>query len=217
MAAAEPRRGRPHGGGAALVEVLELARERGLLGPGAVEIHARHALGFGEAAGGPPPGAALDLGSGGGIPGLVLAVEWPASDWILLDGRARSTRFLSEAVERLGLEDRVRVVEGRAEVTAHDATLRGSLALVVARGLGSPGVAAECAAGFLAPGGRLVVSEPPESTGSRWPSAALAALGLGPATVVEGGGFRYAVLDHVADCPPRYPRRVGIPGKRPLF
>jgi 16S rRNA (guanine527-N7)-methyltransferase len=215
--AAEPGTESPQGGAAALVEVLELARERGLLGPGAVETHVRHALGFGEASGGPPSGPALDLGSGGGIPGLVLAIEFPASDWVLLDSRARSARFLTEAVERLGLGSRARVVEARAEVAAHDAALRGSVALVVARGFGSPAVAAECAAGFLAPGGRLVVSEPPESTGSRWPSAALGELGLGPAAVVEGGGFRYAVLDQVGDCPPRYPRRVGIPGKRPLF
>lgn len=201
-----------------LVEVLELARERGLLGPGPVESHLGHARGFGEAAAGPPPGLALDLGSGGGIPGLVLAVAWPASEWVLLDGRARSTRFLAEAVARLGLEGRVRVVEARAEVAAQDRAIRGSVRLVVARGLGNPAVAAECAAGFLAVGGRLVVSEPPGSIGARWPPTVLAELGLGPARVVEAtGGHRYAVMEQAAPCPERYPRRVGIPAKRPLF
>jgi 16S rRNA (guanine527-N7)-methyltransferase len=207
-----------HGESAALVEVLGAARERGLLGPGGVETHVAHALGFGEAAGGRPHGVALDLGSGGGIPGLVLALEWPDSEWLLLDGRVRSTRFLTEAVGRLGLEKRVRVIEARAEVAGHDPALRGSVHLVVARGLGSPAVTAECGAGFLRPGGRLVVSEPPGSIGSRWSPSALAKLGLSPAAVVEGaGGYGYAVLEQVAVCPARYPRRVGIPAKRPLF
>ena len=214
----ERRSDRLRGGTTDLVEVLELARERGLLGPGNIETHLRHALGFGEAAGGPPHGLALDLGSGSGVPGLVLSMEWPASEWVLVDGRARSTRFLTEAVSRLGLKQRTRVVEARAEVAAHDRSLRGSARLVVARGLGAPGVTAECGSGFLTVGGRLVVSEPPGSTGARWPPGALAELGLGPASVVEvGSGYRYVVLEQVTPCPARYPRRVGIPAKRPLF
>jgi 16S rRNA (guanine527-N7)-methyltransferase len=214
MAAAE----RGTNGAPALVEVLEAARERGLLGPGPVASHVEHALGFGEVAGGPPEGPALDLGSGGGVPGLVLAAAWPSSAWILLDGRSRSAEFLHEAVARLGLAARVRVLEARAETAARDGTLRGSVRLVVARGVGGPAVTAECGAGFLAVGGRLVVSEPPDSTGSRWPAEPLAALGLSGAQVVQsGGGLRYARLFQGAPCPPQFPRRVGIPAKRPLF
>lgn len=218
MTAAEPGVGGSPDAAVALVEMLETARRRGLLGPGPVETHIGHALGFAEAAGGPPPGLALDLGSGGGVPGLVLAVEWPGSEWVLLDGRARSAEFLTEALARLELGNRVRVCEARAEVAAHDGGLRGSFHLVVARGLGSPAVTAECGAGFLAAGGQLVVSEPPGSTGSRWLRGSLAALGLGGARVVESAaGYRYAVLRQEGACPPAYPRRVGVPGKRPLF
>ena len=217
MAAAGSGIDGPRGGAAFLVEVLELARGRGLLGPGPVETHLRHALGFGEAAGGPPPGLALDLGSGGGIPGLVLAMEWPESEWVLLDGRSRSAQFLTAAAARLGLAGRIRIVEGRAEEAAHDGALRGSARLVVARGLGSPGVTAECGAPFLGVGGHLVVSEPPGSTGSRWPREPLSELGLASAQVVECAGYRYAVLEQEAPCPARFPRRVGIPAKRPLF
>ena len=218
MAVVGPGADGAQAGSPRLLEVLERARERGLLGPGPVETHLRHARGFAEAAAGPPPGLALDLGSGGGIPGLVLAVEWPTTAWVLLDGRARSTRFLAEAVDRLALEERVRVVEARAEEAARDPGLRGSAWLVVARGLGRPAVTAECAAGFLVAGGRLIVSEPPASTGARWSSSALAGLGLGPVRVVEGAaGHAYALAEQVASCPDRYPRRVGIPAKRPLF
>ena len=200
------------------MEVLETARNRGLLGPGPVQPHIDHALGFGEVAGGPPQGRVLDLGSGGGIPGVVLALEWPASEWLLLDGRARSAQFLHEAVGRLGLGPRVTVMQARAETAAHDPTLRGAVALAVARGAGGPSVTAECAAGFLAVGGRLIVSEPPESTGTRWPAEPLATLGLGAARVQESrAGYRYAVLRQEAACPATFPRRVGVPSKRPLF
>ena len=209
--------GRP-GRGRALAEVLERARDLGLLGPGPVEPHIEHALGFGEAAGGAPAGPVLDLGSGGGIPGLVLAVEWPATEWLLLDSRTRSTRLLRDAVPRLGLRDRVHVLEARAEAAAHEVGLRGTFELVVARGFAAPAVTAECGAGFLVVGGRLVVSEPPGSTGGRWPPEPLATLGMGGAHLVESrAGHRYAVVGQEEPCPARYPRRVGVPAKRPLF
>ena len=201
-----------------LLEVLETARERGLLGPGPVAAHVGHARGFAEAAGRAPGGLALDLGSGGVVPGLVLAMTWPESRWVLLDGRARSAEFLTEAVGRLGLTPRVEVRERRAEEAARDPGLRGAAELVVARGVAGPGVTAECAAGFLAVAGQLVVSEPPGSTGERWPAEALALVGFAPAQVREtAGGYRFAVLRQERPCPPRYPRRVGIPAKRPLF
>ncbi|MFN2608312.1 MAG: RsmG family class I SAM-dependent methyltransferase [Acidimicrobiales bacterium] len=160
----------------------------------------------------------MDLGSGGGLPGLVLATGWRESSWVLLDGRLRSTRFLRQAVDELGLGPRVRVVEGRAEVVARSEEHRGRYCVVVARGLGPPAVTAECAAGFLAPGGRLVVSEPPGSAGERWPTAGLSPLGLAFIRVVEdAGGGGYALLAQVEPCPDRFPRRPGIPAKRPLF
>ncbi len=202
----------------ALVEVLEAARDRGLLGPGPADAHIRHSRGFAEAAGAAPDRLALDLGSGGGVPGLVLATEWPESEWVLLDGRARSAAFLTEAVARLGLGARVTVRELRAEEAAREPGLRGAVQLVVARGLAGPGTTAECAAGFLVVGGRLIVSEPPGSAGERWPAAALGQVGLSPAEIREtASGYRFAVFGQERPCPSRYPRRVGVPAKRPLF
>jgi hypothetical protein len=110
------------------------------------------------------PVRALDLGSGGGLPGLVLVSAWPTTDWCLLDANQRRTEFLQEAVDELGLAGRVTVRRGRAEDLAHDPSLRGTFDLVVARSFGKPAVTAECAAGFLAVGGSLVVSEPPASS-----------------------------------------------------
>ena len=90
--------------------------------------------------------------------------------------------------------------------------------LVTARGFGPPAVTAECAAPFLVLGGQLLVSEPPESDpDSRWPAAGLALLGMNLDQVTSPTPAHYAVIDQGERCPDRYPRRVGIPVKRPLF
>ena len=205
--------------GGRLRSVLQQSLELGFIGDADLDGHIQHALGFAEVAGAPAR-QALDLGSGGGLPGLVLACHWAETAWVLLDGSPKRTAFLSEAVIELDLEDRVSVVTGRAEEIGQVADQRGAYDLVVARSFGPPAVLAECAAPFLAVGGRLIVSEP-RNAGSRWDHPVeLAELGLvADADVVDGGvpGARYQALRLDTACPPRYPRRVGIPAKRPLF
>ncbi|MBO0692548.1 MAG: class I SAM-dependent methyltransferase [Acidimicrobiaceae bacterium] len=193
--------------------VLGRAQELGFLGPGALDPQIDRSLAFTAATA--PPESALDLGSGGGIPGLVLALAWPASRWVLLDGSLRRCQFLREAVGALRLDARVEVVASRAE-EAGRGPLRGSRDLVVARGFGPAAVTAECAAPLLKLGGHLVVAEPPGGAPKRWPAQSLAALGLevGPALTEP---VALQVLKQIALCPDRFPRRVGIPAKRPLF
>ncbi|HEX6237501.1 MAG TPA: RsmG family class I SAM-dependent methyltransferase [Acidimicrobiales bacterium] len=205
----------------ALERVLERSQRLGFLGPGSVRAQWEHAVGFALAAG-EAPARFLDLGSGGGIPGLVLAVGWPASEGVLLDAGERRCAFLAEAVADLDLDERVSVRRGRAEELARRADLRGSFDLVVARLFGPPAVTAECAAPFLRAGGRLVVSDPPgageerRGAADRWPPSGLALLGMERERVVEEP-FHYQVLVQRRPCPDRYPRRVGVPAKRPLF
>lgn len=203
-----------------LREVLLRSRELGFLGPGEVDQHVHHAQAFlaplaavGEG------GRVLDLGSGGGVPGLVLAVRRPDLDVVLLDAMSRRCTFLEAAAAELGLAGRVRVVCERSEVAARDPELRGTFDVVVARSFAAPPVTAECAAGFLRVGGRLLVSEPPDHTGEeRWPAAPLDELGLtvGRRWSVEGAAT-IQELRSVRPCPERYPRRVGVPAKRPLY
>ena len=181
-----------------------------------MEPHIEHSLAFGEVAGRPRRGPGLDLGSGAGLPGLVLAVAEPESDWVLLDGRERSAAFLREAVEEFGVGGRVGVVGERAEVAARSA-LRGQMAMVMARGVGAPAVTAECAAAFLATAGVLIVSGPPEGTAGRWPPDGLATLGMGAVEMVERGGFHFVRIRQERPAPERFPRRTGQPAKRPLF
>jgi 16S rRNA (guanine527-N7)-methyltransferase len=205
----------------ALRPVLEDAREAGFLGPGPIEAHLDHAAGFAaaaESALGRPPTRFVDLGTGGGVPGLVLALRWTSARGVFVDSGHRRSSFLREATERLDVRDRVEVVEGRAEALGRDETYREVFDVATARSFAAPAVTAEISAGLVVVGGVLVVSEPPDpDPASRWPVAGLRELGFGPEAPVSHGGAHYAVLPKVAPCPERFPRAVGRPGKRPLW
>jgi 16S rRNA (guanine527-N7)-methyltransferase len=202
--------------------ILERSAGLGFLGGMPIDEQIDHALGFCRAVEdhlGRPPSTALDLGTGGGIPGLVLAAVWPGTRLTLFDANQRRTDFLAEEVRVWGTADRVTVVRGRAEESGRLPSLRGRFELVTARSFGSPAVTAECSAPFLEVGGILVVSEPPEGGSSeRWPVEGLGELGLAP--ILAGGHrgrFGYQVVEKQGPTPDRFPRRTGIPAKRPLF
>ena len=179
----------------------------------------------------------LDLGSGGGLPGLVVAGAWPEATMVLLEANERRAQFLERAVVACSLQQRVSVVHQRAEIIGRDPLYRAAFDGVVARSFGAPAVVAECAAPLLRVGGWLIVSEPPSEDGppdaglttdltdvnlptaeesGRWPADKLAPLGLQPTESVRTA-FGYQILRQVALCPDRFPRRNGIPSKRPLF
>jgi 16S rRNA (guanine527-N7)-methyltransferase len=200
-----------------LVEVLEESQRIGLLGPGPVSRQLDHARDLASAVG-PFAGKLLDLGSGGGLPGLVLFDLWSDASGVLLDAQRRRCDFLQRAIASLDLAARVEVRCGRAEVVAREAELRAGFDLVTARSFGPPAVTAECAVGFVRAGGALVVTEPPDSqVESRWDSGGLAELGFGaPEPLREGatGAVRLRLPGAVDD---RWPRRDGVPAKRPLW
>jgi 16S rRNA (guanine527-N7)-methyltransferase len=181
-----------------------------------------HALGFvaaAEAVLGGPPASAVDIGTGGGVPGLVLHSCWPACRLVLMDGNQRRTDFLSEEVAGWVGAQVIEVVRGRAEELGRDDRYRRQFKLVTARSFGRPSVTAECGAPLLELNGAMVVSEPPdEDVEGRWPRDGLAELGM-----IRGSRsrfddrFSYQLLYKSDETPDRYPRRVGIPNKRPLF
>lgn len=199
----------------ALDAVLSRSRALGFLGPGPVSDQRAHATAFLGAIDRDGVERAVDLGSGGGVPGLVLAQLLPSVTWVLLDGMVRRTSFLEEAAVELGL-DNVVVRTVRAEEAGRDPALRGTADLVVARGFGAPPVTAECAAPLLRVGGSLVVSEPPGSTGARWPATGVAEVGLLVECTVVGPPA-FVRLRQVRPVSGRYPRRTGVPAKRPLW
>jgi 16S rRNA (guanine527-N7)-methyltransferase len=194
-----------------LLVQLHRARHLGFLGPGPVEVHAQHAQAFLTELS-TVSGVLVDLGSGGGVPGLVLAVSRPDLRVVLVESMAKRATFLREAVEALALAD-VTVVEDRAEVVGRGPQ-RGAADAVTARSFGPPATTAECAAPLLRAGGLLIVSEPPEST-PRWPADGLAQLGMAPIRRTEQPALQ--VIRQVSPCPDQFPRRVGLPAKRPLF
>ncbi len=197
---------------ARLLEVLEEAQARGFVGPGPIEAHLAVARSGLELLAGVT--SAVDLGSGGGALGLPLAVWVPAVSWALIESSTTRASFLRRAVGRCGLDGRVAVVALAAEVVGRDPSHRGTHDLVVARSFGPPATTAECASPLLRPGGRLAVAEPPEGKGDvRWPGAGVGELGLEVRHQI--GSFR--VLEQVGACPDRFPRRTGVPRRRPLF
>ena len=202
-----------------LEAVLGRAQDLGFLGPGPVERHVQHAEGLLTTLG--SFDRFLDLGSGAGVPGLILALRRPTATAVLLDAGTRRCEFLDSAVVALRLEDRVAVVCGRAEDLARDPALRGRFPLVVARGFGPPPVVAECGVGFLAPHGRLVVTEPPTRDGAgleaRWPVEGVARLGFEAPHAQRSGEVGSVELELQASVSDQWPRRSGIPAKRPLW
>jgi 16S rRNA (guanine527-N7)-methyltransferase len=202
----------------ALPAVFAAAQRSGFLGPRPVGEQIDHAVAFAAVlrADRVAPADFLDLGSGGGIPGLVLAAVWPDRSGTLLDSSQRRSAFLRRTVAALGWDDRVFVAEGQAETLARDPGFRSAFALVVSRSFAAPSVTAEIGGAFLEVGGHLAVSEPTDGA-DRWPTEDLAGLGLGPVERSGADGARIALMRRTAPVDARWPRGPGVPAKRPLW
>lgn len=203
-----------------LVAFFEDAQRLGFVGPGDVVRQIRHAEGFAtvvlDARGGERPSSLVDLGSGGGLPGVVLSSCWPESTVVLVDSSRRRCEHLRSARNRMGL-DRLEVLEGRAEELAHDPRWREAFDVATARGFDVPARTAEVAAGFVRLGGLTVVSEPPGRRPDRWPAAALAELGWSAATTVRVRDANFAVLRKERPAIDSQPRATRQLVKRPAW
>jgi 16S rRNA (guanine527-N7)-methyltransferase len=160
------------------IETLRLSQRFGFLGARPVEEAAEHAMGFAAALGELPSGARLiDLGSGGGLPGLVLADAYPDCSIVLVDRRQKRTDFLARAASRLGHGNvDVRCADAARVAASVEQGHEQPFDAVTARGFGPPEVTLRLARRLVADGGRIVISEPPE--GERWDPELLAELGL---------------------------------------
>jgi len=137
----------------------------------------------------PITGVVVDLGSGGGVPGLVIAQRRGDLTVVLVDRRATRTDHLRRLVLSLGLQRHVEVVTADAADLLHRLGDR-PINAVVARGFGPPERTLRTARRLLGPGGRIVISEPP--TPRQWDAGLLAGLRLTAAATLDR---RVAVFD----------------------
>jgi 16S rRNA (guanine527-N7)-methyltransferase len=161
----------------------------------------------------------VDVGSGGGLPGLPLKIMVPRLEVTLVEADGRKAAFLTQACARLGLPG-LRVVGRRAEDAAHDPALREAFDVAVARALAPMPVLAELCLPFVRVGGRLLAQKTrDEDIGAA--GRAIELLGGGHARVEPAPSrSRVAgvvvVVDKLAPTPDAYPRRAGVPARRPL-
>ena len=118
-------------------------------------------------------GTVVDLGAGGGIPGLVIAHDRSDLHITLVDRRSKRTDFLERVVRRLRWSERVAVMASDVEAVITSGAMFDA---VVARGFGPPDMTLGYAVQVVRPAGRIVISEPP--SGDRWDRERLAELGI---------------------------------------
>jgi 16S rRNA (guanine527-N7)-methyltransferase len=169
------------------------------------------------------PRAALDLGSGGGVPGIPLAIARPDVQWTLVDSVGKKANVLGGFAESLGLGN-VTVLAERAEVLGQSPGHRERYDLVAARACAALPVLVELALPLLRVGGELLAWKGPLDDASEEVQrgrAAVDQLGGGhmrlvPAGIEVLGDHTFIVLPKDRPTPVRYPRRPGEPNRRPL-
>ena len=172
------------------------------------------------------PGADLrliDVGTGAGIPGFPLKIMFPNIKLVLLDSIAKKAAFLHHLNHKLGL-DNVEIVVGRAEEVAHEAQYRETFDMVLSRGVAPLATLVELTLPFCTIGGGFIAQK--KGAIDQEISQATKAISL------LGGRLRevkrvdleeftderqLVIIDKVSPTPPLYPRRPGIPVKRPLL
>jgi 16S rRNA (guanine527-N7)-methyltransferase len=146
-------------------------------------------------------GVVVDVGSGGGAPGIPLALTLPEREFVLLESQRRKCDFL----ERFAPPN-ARVVCGRVEEQPTDWA-----GAVLAKALAPPPVAAEWCLPLVAPGGAAILYVGPSA---ELDAVAQVAAQVGGAAPEEHEGL--LVIPKLHATPPAFPRRVGIARKRPL-
>lgn len=165
----------------------------------------------------------VDIGTGAGFPGLVLAIARPHLDVALIEATGKKIGFLRAVVAALHLSRRVSAFHGRAEDLARDPTHRGRFDLGTARAVAVLPALLELTMPYLRRGGRALFPKSAE-LGEELAQAERAARMIGARIVgadllAHGEGervTRLVIADKMEATPSRYPRRAGIPAREPL-
>jgi len=160
-----------------------------------------------------------DVGSGGGLPGLPLKIALPGLDMTLIEADQAKAAFLVSACSALGLRG-VEVVARRAEDVGRDPRYRESFDVAVARALAPMPVLVELCLPLVRVGGRLLAqkTETEDLDGARRAievlGGALHSAVAAPSAARSAGTV--VIVDKLRPTPPAYPRRPGIPARKPL-
>ena len=165
----------------------------------------------------------IDVGTGGGFPGLAVAIALPNAQLTLVDSVGRKTQAVQAMAQALGLAERVELRCERVELTGRQKRCRGQFDLALARAVAAAPVVAEYLVPLLAPQGEALLYR------GQWGDADQASLERAAALLKArisrrdgcelpaGRGQRTVLaLQPLAPCPAAYPRAVGVPGKLPL-
>jgi 16S rRNA (guanine527-N7)-methyltransferase len=161
----------------------------------------------------------VDVGSGAGLPGIPLKIARPDLDVTLIEADQAKAAFLVHACAALGLEH-VEVVARRAEDAGHDPRLRETFDVAVARALAPLPVLVELCLPLVRVGGRLLA----QKTEAEDPATAARAIQLvggelsgvlGAPSAARSAGT-VVVIDKARPTPSLYPRRAGVPARKPL-
>jgi len=164
----------------------------------------------------------IDVGTGAGFPGLPLRLVYPYIELTLLEATAKKTSFLEHIVHLLKLNN-VHVINARAEEAGQAATSREQHDLVLARAVAQMPVLAEYLLPLCKVGGRCVALKGENAAAEvQQAENALRMLGGHVEKVIRvelpqvTETHHLVVIEKIAATPPKYPRRAGLPAKRPL-
>jgi 16S rRNA (guanine527-N7)-methyltransferase len=161
----------------------------------------------------------VDVGSGGGLPGLPLKIARPELEVTLIEADGKKSAFLVNACASLGLEG-VEVVNRRAEEAGHDPRLREGFDVAVARALAPMPTLAELCLPFVRVGGRLLAQKT-EAEDLSAAARAIESMGGGAVRVVPAPSSArrsgtIVIIEKLRPTPSNYPRRAGLPARKPL-
>ena len=199
------------------------ARADGVLGGASIQELIEHTAGYVSAVcavsgqdAATVGGLGIDVGTGAGVPGVLLALSFPRMKWRLVDASEQRCDFARAAVRAAGVGDRVTVRHARGEDLGHEEGWREAHDVAVARLLGPPAETTELLVPLVCDKGVAVVSTRADGS-EAWEAAPLDELGIDLVRVDARGSGVFVTLSRAGAAPQELPRRRAVRRRSPLF